>query len=108
MDFVDRIDETARLNDALRKNKSSLVVIYGRRRLGKSTLIKRVLSEKDVYFLADRSESLHQRTLLSKVLAQVFPDFDKLSYPIGRRCSEHSIIGQIIVLHCVWTNSPIL
>lgn len=55
--------------------------MYGRRRLGKSTLIKRVLSENDVYFLADRSEGQHQRALLAKVIAQVFPDFEKLSYP---------------------------
>ena len=81
MKFVDRINETTRLKDALRREKSSLVVIYGRRRLGKSTLIKRVLSDTDVYFLADRSESRHQRILLAKVIAQVFPDFDKLTYP---------------------------
>ena len=54
MKFVDRTDEAARLKDALSREKSSLVVVYGRRRLGKSTLIKRVLSDSDVYFLADR------------------------------------------------------
>ncbi len=81
MKFFDRIDEAARLKDALAREKSSLVVMYGRRRLGKSTLIKRVLSDNDVYFLADRSESQYQRTLLAKVIAQVFPDFDKLAYP---------------------------
>ena len=53
MKFVDRIDEAARLKDALAREKSSLVVMYGRRRLGKSTLIKRVLSEND--------GGLHQR-----------------------------------------------
>lgn len=81
MKFVDRIEETARLRDALSREKSSLVVVYGRRRLGKSTLIKRVLSDRDVYFLADRSEGHHQRALLAKVIAQVFSDFDKLTYP---------------------------
>lgn len=81
MKFVDRIEETARLRYALSREKSSLVVVYGRRRLGKSTLIKRVLSDRDVYFLADRSEGQHQRTLLAKVIAQVFSDFDKLTYP---------------------------
>lgn len=40
MNFVDRIEETARLRDALSREKFSLVVVYGRRRLGKSTLIK--------------------------------------------------------------------
>lgn len=81
MKFVDRIDETARLKDALSQEKASFVVMYGRRRLGKSTLIKRVLTTGDVYFLADRSEGQHQRVLLAKVIAQVFPDFDKLTYP---------------------------
>lgn len=81
MKFVDRSDETACLGDALVREKSSLVVVYGRRRLGKSTLIKRVLSDNDVYFLADRSEGQHQRTLLAKVITQLFPDFDKLTYP---------------------------
>ena len=81
MKFVDRIDETARLKDALSREKSSLVVVYGRRRLGKSTLIKRVLTDGDVYFLADRSEGQHQRALLAKVVAQILPDFDKLAYP---------------------------
>lgn len=81
MNFVDRIEETARLRDALSREKFSLVVVYGRRRLGKSTLIKRGLSDSDVYFLPDRSEGQHQRILLAKVVAQVFPDFDKLTYP---------------------------
>ena len=81
MKFVDRIDEAARLKDALAREKSALVVIYGRRRLGKSTLIKKVLSDNDVYFLADRSEEQYQRILLAKVIAQIFPDFDKLTYP---------------------------
>ena len=81
MKFVDRTDETARLKETLAREKSSLAVLYGRRRLGKSTLIKRVLSDTDVYFLADRSEAQHQRILLAKMIAQVFPDFDKLTYP---------------------------
>ena len=81
MNFVDRIEETARLRDALSREKFSLVVVYGRRRLGKSTLIKRGLSDSDVYFLSDRSEGQHQRILFAKVVAQVFPDFDKLVYP---------------------------
>lgn len=37
MNFVDRIEETERLRDALLREKSSLVVVYGRRRLGKSS-----------------------------------------------------------------------
>ena len=73
MEFVDRIAETARLEAALSGEKSTLVVMYGRRRLGKSTLIKRVLSEGDVYFLADRSEGQHQRLLLASGLGVFVP-----------------------------------
>ena len=81
MIFVDRTDEMARFRAALTQEKPSLVALYGRRRLGKSTLIKKVLSEQDVYFLADRSEAQHQRILLAKVLGQQFTDFDKVEYP---------------------------
>jgi hypothetical protein len=81
MKFVDRTDETSRIVKALHREKSSFIVIYGRRRLGKSTLIKRVLSDNDVYFLADRSESQHQIALLAKVIAQTLSDFDKVTYP---------------------------
>jgi len=81
MKFVDRSDEMSRLQAALGQEKSTFIVLYGRRRLGKSTLIKRVLGEQDIYFLADRSEAGHQRSLLAKVVAQRFPDFDRATYP---------------------------
>lgn len=81
MEFVDRKDEQMRLKEALELDHTSLVVIYGRRRLGKSTLIKRVIDKNDVYFLSDKSEGEHQRILLAKMFAQIFPDFDKVSYP---------------------------
>lgn len=81
MEFVDRKQEQIRLKEALNMDTPSLVVVYGRRRLGKSTLIKRVVDDNDVYFLADRSEGEHQRILLAKMFAQIFPDFDKISYP---------------------------
>lgn len=81
MEFVDRKQEQIRLKEALNMDTPSLVVVYGRRRLGKSTLIKRGVDDNDVYFLADRSEGEHQRILLAKMFAQIFPDFDKISYP---------------------------
>lgn len=81
MRFVDRTDEKARLTAAFTGQKPTLTVVYGRRRLGKSTLIKRVLGGKDVYYLADRSDGSHQRMLISRVLAWAFPDFDKVPYP---------------------------
>ena len=82
MEFVDRIDEQRRLHQALHGEKpSSLVVVYGRRRLGKSTLIKKVFQEEDVYFMADNSDGNQQRRLLAKTLSYKFEGFDKVEYP---------------------------
>ena len=81
MKFVDREEETSRLQTALSGDETSLIVVYGRRRLGKTTLVKRVLTGDDVYFLADRSEGPFQRALLARVMSQTFPDFDKVAYP---------------------------
>lgn len=81
MDFVDRITEQKRLNKTLSLNKRSFIVLYGRRRLGKSTLIKQVLTDRDVYYIADLSEAVQQRELLAKSIARVIPGFDKVIYP---------------------------
>lgn len=82
MKFVDRIDEQRRLHQALHgDHPSTLVVVYGRRRLGKSTLIKRVFQEDDVYFMADNSDASQQRRLLARALGYKFEGFDKVDYP---------------------------
>lgn len=81
MKFVDRIEEIERLTKVLSSDNTSFVVVYGRRRLGKSTLIKRVLSSKDVYYIADQTEAIHQREVLAKMISNVVPGFDKVIYP---------------------------
>jgi len=81
MKFVDRIEESERLTKVLAGDNTSFVVVYGRRRLGKSTLIKRVLTSKDVYYIADQTEAIHQREVLSKMIGDIIPGFDKVIYP---------------------------
>ena len=81
MDFVDRIEERKRLRDALNGEKPSFVVVYGRRRLGKSTLIKNILMPEDIYYLADQTEPSQQIHLLAKEIAYKIEGFDKVVYP---------------------------
>lgn len=82
MDFVDRTDEQNRLHRALHSDRpSSFVVVYGRRRLGKSTLIKKVFQDDDVYFMADNSDASQQRRLLAKTISYKYAGFDKVDYP---------------------------
>jgi AAA+ ATPase superfamily predicted ATPase len=44
--FVGRKNELKLLNDAYRSEKDELVVLYGRRRIGKSSLVKRFAEKK--------------------------------------------------------------
>lgn len=80
MRFVDRIEEKKRLKSQLERNESSFIVIYGRRRLGKSTLIKHVLSERDVYYMAEKNETTVQLALLQNAVASVYPAFSGMTF----------------------------
>ncbi|MEA1943853.1 MAG: ATP-binding protein [Euryarchaeota archaeon] len=52
--FVDRQNELRLLEDTYEQNKSSLIIIYGRRRIGKTELVKQFIKDrKHIYFLAD-------------------------------------------------------
>ena len=81
MKFVDRIEESKRLKQVLNAEKSTFTVVYGRRRLGKSTLITRTLGKNDVYYLADQTDAKFQREVLAKMIATIIPRFDKVIYP---------------------------
>ena len=79
--FIDRIDSQDRLRNALSRENTQFIVIYGRRRIGKSTLIKETLSKQDIYFLSDQTNEANQRFLLSKTIALNIPYFDRVIYP---------------------------
>ena len=81
MKFVNRTEEQNRLWKVLNGENSSFIVIYGRRRLGKSTLIKKILTDKDIYFLADQTEQPQQIHLLAKEIGLKIKGFDKVIYP---------------------------
>ena len=64
MKFVDRVDELNILEKEYARNGSSFVVIYGRRRLGKTTLISKFCEDKkNISFLA--TEESEQENLNS-------------------------------------------
>ena len=68
--FVDREKELEYLNSEYKKKESSLVVLYGRRRIGKTSLIKEFGKNKDIfYFLAtEESEQQNLMQLTSVIL----------------------------------------
>ncbi len=81
MNFVDRIEEQQLLRRVLSpESPAKFVVIYGRRRLGKSTLIKKVLTDDDIYYMAGNLSDQVQRDLLQTQLGERFPDILRGSY----------------------------
>lgn len=81
MEFVDRKKEIHRLKKALESEKMRFIVIYGRRRVGKSALVKKVLNEnKDVYFEADLDEPAIQMSQLVTTIRMTYPEFADATY----------------------------
>lgn len=79
--FVNREKETDRIKQALGRKKPQLIVIYGRRRCGKSTLIKHVLPSKAIYFSADTRETPLQIAAFALQAEKNIPGFSKPAYP---------------------------
>lgn len=82
MKFTDRNKEQERLKNVLeRKEHSAFVVLYGRRRLGKSTLIKKILTEDDVYYMSEMLEEKLQIQMFAQTIATKISGFDQVIYP---------------------------
>jgi AAA+ ATPase superfamily predicted ATPase len=57
--FIDRLDEKRILDEIYSSKKAELVLLYGRRRVGKSRLlVESIKDEKALYLLADLSENI--------------------------------------------------
>ena len=80
MKFVDRTIEQDKLEKLLSKKKPGFAIVRGRRRIGKSTLVKKVLTSRDIYFEADRTDAATQMSNFSYVISHVFEGFDDAEY----------------------------
>jgi AAA+ ATPase superfamily predicted ATPase len=81
MIFLNREAESARLLAAGRRREGGLVVLYGRRRVGKTRLLLEWVREAGgVYFVADQSPPATQRRYLAQVLAARLPGFADVQY----------------------------
>ncbi|MBT4087413.1 MAG: ATP-binding protein, partial [Deltaproteobacteria bacterium] len=48
--FLNRQKEMERIEESIRSESAELIVVYGRRRLGKTRLLRRVVNQNDIYF----------------------------------------------------------
>lgn len=80
MEFVDRTVEQAIFRRTLNLERPVLIVIYGRRRIGKSELIKHVLGQRDVYYLSEEAQTQQQIDSFAKTVSFSYEGFDRASY----------------------------
>ena len=82
MKFLDRTEELMRLNRLSEAQEGGFVALWGRRRIGKSELLKRWCGESDgIYTVADRSTAAVQRMNFAAALSSCFEGFDAVVYP---------------------------
>jgi AAA+ ATPase superfamily predicted ATPase len=75
MNFINREKELAVLEKDYKRKDSSFSVIYGRRRVGKTTLIKEFIKDKTaIYFLADKQSEVLQINRFKNIYAEQFND----------------------------------
>lgn len=80
--FLDREEETARLKRLTERREGSLGVLYGRRRCGKSRLLREVLvPDRSVYYVGDDREGALQRSSVAREIGRLLPGFDRVAYP---------------------------
>lgn len=79
--FLDRDPELRRLRRAI-DEAPSFVVVFGRRRLGKSRLIAEALRDRrHVYYVGDARDAVLQRRSFAAEIARHLPGFDAVDYP---------------------------
>ena len=76
--FIDREMEMDTLQREYERNGSALVILYGRRRVGKTTLISEFIKDKNALFFLASEESEAQNRLAFKDKAAEFVDSDLL------------------------------
>ena len=81
LQFLNRTREISKLTRALNSSEPTFIVVYGRRRCGKSTLLQHIAREKDIYYLADQQEAPLQIKSLAAEISRHIPGFDQVSYP---------------------------
>jgi hypothetical protein len=81
MKFVNRIKEISILSKALSAEQSQIVILYGRRRLGKTRLLQQLKKEDDIYFIADQRETPLQINALANAVSGHIPGFERVNYP---------------------------
>ncbi len=80
--FLDRTAEKARIDRLIRRSTGGFGVLYGRRRCGKSRLLREAIpAERSVNYVGDDRAPILQRATLAVEIARMIEGFDRVDYP---------------------------
>jgi len=101
--FLDRDEEAARFRRLLAQAEGSLGVVYGRRRCGKSRLLREILPPaRSVYYVGDDREGNLQRASLAVEIGRLLSGFERVTYPdwdaLFARWWQEAPPGTVLVL----------
>ncbi len=87
MKFINRQKEMSRLDHLVSLDEAGVVVIWGRRRVGKTRLLLEwAKKHRGVYYTADESTSDIQRKYFSFAIDAILPGFSDVEYPDWTSC----------------------
>jgi hypothetical protein len=75
MPFIDREDELRFLEEKWKDTRAQMIVLWGKRRVGKTELVKQFMTgKKSVYFLAESTSEKEQLQRFSQALGRFFEE----------------------------------
>ena len=98
LEFYGRNDELKKLNDMYKSRSFEFAVIYGRRRVGKTTLIREFIKDKkNIFFTANESTALDNLQSLSRCIwgnsnAPVFNDYESALFEVFKLAEKERIV----------------
>ncbi|OVE81914.1 hypothetical protein BVY04_02135 [bacterium M21] len=102
MPFFNRHREIDRLARALNSGHPGFMVVYGRRRCGKSRLLQHTMRPGDIYSLADQREERLQIQATAGDIDRIIPGFAEADYPswesLFNTLNERAKEGMALVL----------
>jgi hypothetical protein len=100
LQFIDRDDEVTALNNLLQRESASLVLLYGRRRIGKTRLIQEFMKQRKSLYLY--TQNAEEKTILAEYSRAVegdffpgfrFTDFTSFLNFLEAKCREGVIVS---------------
>lgn len=81
MIFVNRNSEIERIRKLRNTEESVLLILYGRRRTGKTRLLQQLKEKNDIFFTPTQNEKTLQLRSMASLIAKHIPGFDRVNYP---------------------------